>query len=72
VRLRFLLSILVTVTLMTAFEWPKIKQKKEKVAFAILTAIGCLLAVFLVWHPNLPNPDQFVETIYRPLGKLLE
>jgi multisubunit Na+/H+ antiporter MnhB subunit len=65
-------GILLVVVLMIKFEWPKINQKKEKAAFAVLTAIGCLLAVFLVLYPNLPNPTQFLETIYRPLGKLLE
>jgi hypothetical protein len=57
---------------MTAYEWPKIDNKKEKAAFAVLTVLGCLLAVLIVMIPNLPNPSQFVETIYRPLGKLLE
>jgi CDP-diglyceride synthetase len=69
---RFLLGILLIVALMIKYEWPKINQKKEKAAFAVLTAIGCLLAVFLVLYPNLPNPTQILETIYRPLGKLLE
>jgi multisubunit Na+/H+ antiporter MnhB subunit len=69
---RFLFSLLAAVAIMTAYEWPKINNKKEKAAFAVLTAIGCLLAVLFIMYPNLPNPDQFVETIYRPLGKLLE
>jgi multisubunit Na+/H+ antiporter MnhB subunit len=65
-------GILLLVVLMIKFEWPKINQKKEKAAFAVLTAIGCLLAVLLILYPNLPTPTQFVDSIYRPLGKLLE
>jgi multisubunit Na+/H+ antiporter MnhB subunit len=69
---RFLLGILLIVALMIKYEWPKINQKKEKAAFAVLTAIGCMLAVLLILYPNLPTPTQFVDSIYRPLGKLLE
>lgn len=71
-RWRFLLGLLAAVILITWYEWPKIKGNKEKAAFAVLTAIGCLLAVLLVFYPYMPNPDQIVETLYRPLGKLLE
>jgi multisubunit Na+/H+ antiporter MnhB subunit len=65
-------GILLVVLLMIKFEWPKINQKKEKAAFAVLTAIGCLLAVFLGLYPDAPNPTQFLEALYRPLGKLLK
>jgi CDP-diglyceride synthetase len=64
--------ILLVVVLIIKYEWSKINQKKDKAAFVVLTAIGCLLAVLLVLFPNLPTPTQFVDTLYRPLGKLLE
>jgi hypothetical protein len=69
---RLVFGILLLVVLMIKFEWPKINQKKEKAAFAVLTAIGCLLAVFLGLYPDVPNPTQFLEALYRPLGKLLK
>lgn len=67
-------AILIIVILMTLYEWPRINQnqKKEKAAFAVLTAIGCLLAILLQFYPQLPGPTQLVEAIYKPLGKFLE
>jgi hypothetical protein len=62
------------VILMTIYQWPRIgrKQRKERAAFTLLTAIGSALAVLLVYFPDLPGPTQLVEKIYRPLGKMLE
>jgi hypothetical protein len=56
------------------FDWPKIekKQKKEKITLIILTALGWSLAVLLNYQPELPGPTQFVDTVFKPLGKLLE
>ncbi|MDB5055483.1 MAG: hypothetical protein JWM44_3533 [Bacilli bacterium] len=67
-------AIVIIAILMTLFEWPKINQnqKKEKVAFMIVTGIGCLLAFLLIIYPEMPGPTQLVESIYKPLGKLLE
>ncbi|MBD0379507.1 hypothetical protein ICC18_05220 [Paenibacillus sp. WST5] len=59
---------------MFLYEWPKIDriQKKEKMAFVALTAMGCLLAILVIYYPEMSSPTQWVERIYRPLGKLLE
>jgi multisubunit Na+/H+ antiporter MnhB subunit len=67
-------AIVIIAILMTLFEWPKINQnqKKEKAAFMIVTGIGCLLAILLIIYPEMPGPTQLVESIYKPLGKLLE
>jgi uncharacterized membrane protein len=56
------------------FQWPKIKprQKKEKAALISLTLLGWLLSCLLVWFPEMPGPGQWIDTIYKPLGKLLE
>jgi multisubunit Na+/H+ antiporter MnhB subunit len=72
VNWKLLLGTMTIVVLISVYEWPRIKQTKEKIAFAVLTAIGCLLAALLALFPNMPSADQFVSTIYRPLGKLLE
>lgn len=68
------MGITATVALMALHEWRKIRQnrKKEKVAFVILTALGWLLAILLVFFPDIPGPTQMIDTIYKPLGKLLE
>ena len=55
------------------FQLPRIKrnQKKEKAAFISLTLLGWLLSCLLVFYPDTPGPVQLVDTIFRPLGKLL-
>ncbi len=67
-------GIMVIIMIIILFEWPKINQvqKKEKVAFMALNAIGCLLAILLIFYPDMPGPAQLVEAIYKPLGKFLE
>lgn len=68
------LGITVLVACIVLYEWPSMnpKQKKEKAAFIGLTAMGWLLGVLLVFFPDLPGPTQLFETIFKPLGKLLE
>lgn len=64
----------VIVTFMFLFEWPTMnsKQKKEKAAFIGLAAMGWLLGVLLVFFPELPSPTDLFDTIFKPLGKILE
>jgi multisubunit Na+/H+ antiporter MnhB subunit len=68
------LGVLVVVFLIILYEWPKINpdQKKEKKAFVVVTAIGCLLAFLLIYFPHVSSPTQWVEAIFKPLGKTLE
>ncbi|MFC4770293.1 hypothetical protein [Effusibacillus consociatus] len=70
----FVFGVTVVAGLMALYEWPKMNQnqKKEKAAFVTLTAIGWLLAVLLLFFPDMPGPTQLIDTIYKPLGKLLE
>lgn len=67
-------SVFVVIILMFLYEWPKIDpiQKKEKTAFVMLAAMGCLLAILLIYFPEMSSPTQWVEGIYSPLGKLLD
>ncbi|MCQ6561750.1 hypothetical protein [Paenibacillus mendelii] len=69
-----ILGITVILVLMAMYEWPKMdkKMKKEKSAFVAITIIGWLLAMLLVFFPDMPGPTQLVDAIYKPLGKLLE
>ncbi|AFC32878.1 hypothetical protein PM3016_6242 [Paenibacillus mucilaginosus 3016] len=66
------LGILVTVTLMTLYEWPRIHGRKERITYAVLMLIGLQLSVLLLYIPELPGPVQLIDTVYRPLGRLLE
>jgi multisubunit Na+/H+ antiporter MnhB subunit len=67
-------GITLIVIVMILFEWPKFtkKMKKEKRAFLILTVVGWILAILLLYFPEMPGPTQLVDFVYKPLGKLLE
>lgn len=68
------ISITVAVIIMICYEWPRLKSYsgKEKGAFAVLTAFGWVLSILLMLYPNMPGPTQLVDSIFKPLGKLLE
>jgi multisubunit Na+/H+ antiporter MnhB subunit len=70
----FILGTLVLVVLIFLYEWPRINraQKKEKVVFIVLLSLGTILAIMLIWNPDLPGPTQMVDYIYKPLGRMLE
>nr|WP_149473141.1 hypothetical protein [Oceanobacillus polygoni] len=61
-------------SLITLYEWPKTNknQKRKKRIFITLTVGGTLLAILLVFFPEMPGLTQMVEGIFKPLGKLLE
>lgn len=69
-----LCGVTLVVALIVLYEWRKINpnQKNEKAAFITLTASGWVLAALLIFFPELPGPTQWVEAVFRPLGKLLE
>ena len=67
------LAVTLVVVFILLYEWPKINrnQKKEKVVFICLTATGWLLAVLIIFFPDIPNPTQLVEKIFQPISKLI-
>ena len=71
------LTVICIVTLsvlIIRLDWPQLasKPQKDKVTFIILTAIGCLLGIVLVYYPDLPGPTQFTNNLYKPFGSFLE
>ncbi len=66
--------ITLVVIAMAIYEWPRIKHctRIERWAFAVLTAFGWVLTLLLVLYPEMPGPTQWVNAIYKPLGKILE
>jgi multisubunit Na+/H+ antiporter MnhB subunit len=68
------IGILAVTAFIVLYEWPKLKngQKKEKIAFFLLSLIGASLAVTLVFFPDLPSPSDWIDALYKPLGKLIE
>lgn len=70
-----LLGITFIISCVVFFQWPlltKKYQKRERTAFIIISILGWLLAMMLLYFPNTPGPTQFVDMLFRPLGKLLE
>jgi multisubunit Na+/H+ antiporter MnhB subunit len=69
-----ILGTLVLVALIFLYEWPRINrtQKKEKAVFVVLLSLGTILAMVLIWNPDLPGPTQMVDYIYKPLGRMME
>lgn len=68
------IGITVCVVLIFLYEWPKMdrNQKKEKAAFVILTTMGWLLAILLLFFPDMPGPTQMIDMLFKPLSKMLE
>ncbi|MGG1661074.1 hypothetical protein [Brevibacillus sp. NRS-1366] len=60
------------VGLIILLEWPKLKPlpQKDKVSFFTLLFIGWFLSMFDL--PNLPGPTSVLETMFKPLSKMLE
>ncbi|MGF9887448.1 hypothetical protein ABEX78_02225 [Priestia megaterium] len=68
------IGITVCVFLIVLYEWPKMErnQKKERAAFVVLTAMGWMLAILLLFFPDMPGPTQMIEKLFKPLGQMLE
>ncbi|GIM45008.1 hypothetical protein DNHGIG_05570 [Collibacillus ludicampi] len=73
-KLGYVAAMTILVALIFIYEWPKIDKakKKEKITFLSLNLIGWILAVLLIFFPDLPGPTQVVETIFQPLSNILE
>lgn len=69
-----IVGITLGVVLITLYEWPKMDQNqgKEKAAFVTLTMMGWLLAILLLFFPETLGPTQLIDTLFKPLGKILE
>lgn len=67
-----LLGMSTVVGLIILFEWPKLKPLplKDKVSFFALMFIGWFLSLFDL--PNVPGPTSVIETLFKPLAKMLE
>lgn len=68
------MGIAAVLVLIALYKWPKMKsqKKREKTASAALTVLGGILAVLLVFVPDMPGPTQFMDTLYKPLVNMLE
>lgn len=72
-KLVSILGITLAVAAMTLMEWPKLGHlHREKMAFAVFSVFGYILAVLLVLYPDLPGPTQLFTVIFKPFAKILE
>lgn len=68
------LGVTVLVAIIFRCEWPQMNpnQKKEKAAFFCLMSMGWLLGIILVAFPDLPSSSDLLDTLFKPLEKMLE
>ncbi|EGK12827.1 hypothetical protein [Kroppenstedtia eburnea] len=69
-----LLGITLILLLIGRYEWWMINQgrRKEKAVLFILVALGWVLAVLLLYFPDLPGPTRLLEKILSPLVRWME
>ncbi|MDR7002832.1 hypothetical protein [Neobacillus niacini] len=69
-----ILGSILIILVMTLYQWPKLtqNQKRDKIAFLFLSILGWMLTILLIFFPDIPGPTQLVNSLYEPLGKLLE
>lgn len=62
------------VAAMVLYEWPKIEPslKKERAAFVVLTALGWLLGMVLIFKPDLPGPSHLIDWVFHPVVRHIE
>jgi len=68
------LGCTVLIIMIILFQWSRLKQKqvKEKAALLTLSILGWILAILMLFFPDMPGPTQFIDWMYRPLGELLK
>ncbi|MEH7544974.1 MULTISPECIES: hypothetical protein [Bacillaceae] len=69
-----ILGCTVLIIMIILFQWSRLKQKqvKEKAALLTLSILGWILAILMLFFPDMPGPTQFIDWMYRPLGELLK
>ncbi|MGO4886275.1 hypothetical protein ACJ2A9_00830 [Anaerobacillus sp. MEB173] len=65
----YVIGILIVLTLIYLFQWPRIKpnQKREKVTFLTLMVISFFLSIFLVFFPDTTSPLQLIVSFFRTI-----
>ncbi|WP_077212165.1 hypothetical protein [Bacillus dakarensis] len=67
-----MILVQISVWAIVFFDWKKLKQstKKEKIVIASILGISIVLSLFNLEH--IPGLVTVFETIFKPLGKMLE
>ncbi|UKS27410.1 hypothetical protein LOZ80_00195 [Paenibacillus sp. HWE-109] len=58
----------------TLYQWFRLKgtPRNEKITYIAILALCWILAISLVVNPTLPGPSQMVDSLFRPIGKLID
>jgi cell division protein FtsW (lipid II flippase) len=68
-------GLLLICLLITGFQWFLIRKKtplKERLTYLSILCLCWILALILVFNPGLPGPTNWLDSIFRPLGKLID
>ncbi|WP_240374861.1 hypothetical protein [Bacillus piscicola] len=65
------IGVTIVVILITLYEWPKLgkQQRKEKTAFVTCTGIVWVLAVILLFFPDMQGPSDWLSALFGPIGE---
>lgn len=68
---RILLGAMLTIIVIIALQWPRLKQKpiQDKWAFFGILLISLVLSLFDLKH--ISGPSSWVEAIFKPLGPFM-
>lgn len=61
--------------LVTGIQWYGIQKKtplKERIAYWSIVSLCWILTILLLLYPGLPGPTDWVNAIFRPLGKVID
>ena len=50
----------------------RMRVTRERIAAAVLTAAGVVLAAALAYNPRMPGPSQLVDAMFRPAVIVIE
>lgn len=73
-KIASLLGISVVSGFIVLSEWRHLhrKPRNEKAAVLTITILGWMLAVILLYFPNVAGPSELASYLFHPLSKLLE
>lgn len=68
-----LLIIAAVVAVLAWFEWAKFdkEQKREKIAFLALLFIDAVFTAWLIFFPETPGPNEWIDMLFKPLEQWL-
>ncbi|GIO31288.1 MULTISPECIES: hypothetical protein [Paenibacillus] len=67
-----LLGITLLAAAIFAYDYPRLRTgaKKEKIAFAVITAAGWAIALLLMFFPRMPGPTELINYATRPIWNI--